>query len=115
MTFNTLAKEIYQDNVDAGWWGEEMYSKLGYATKFALIHSETSEAFEGYRKDKADDHLPHRSAVEVELADQIIRTLDLAGSLELDLDGAIAEKRVYNKKRLDHKKEAREAVGGKKF
>lgn len=113
--FNNLAKEIYQDNVDAGWWGVEMYTPIGYGTKFALIHSETSEAFEGYRKDKMDDHLPHRSAVEVELADQIIRTLDLAGSLNLDLDGAIAEKRAYNKHRQDHKKEARQAVGGKKF
>lgn len=113
--FNELSKEIYQDNVDAGWWGAEMYSSLGYATKFALIHSETSEAFEGFRKDKADDHLPHRSAVEVELADQVIRTLDLAGSLGLDIDGAIAEKRAYNKERLDHKKEARQAKGGKKF
>lgn len=113
--FNELAAELYQDNVDAGWWGAEMYTPIGYATKFALIHSETSEAFEGFRKDKMDDHLPHRLAVEVELADQIIRTLDLAGSLGLDIDGAIEEKRAYNKKRLDHKREARQAAGGKKF
>lgn len=112
---NELAAEIYQNNQDAGWWGEEMKTPLGYATKFALIHSETSEAFEGFRKDKKDDHLPDRLAVEVELADQMIRTLDLAGSLGLDLDGAIREKREYNKKRADHKKEAREAKGGKKF
>lgn len=112
---NELAKEIYEDNVAAGWWGPEMTTSLGYATKFALIHSETSEAFEGFRKDKMDDHLTERLAVEVELADQMIRTLDLAGSLGLDLDGAIREKREYNQKRLDHKKEAREAPGGKKF
>ena len=42
-----------------------------------LIHSEISEAMEGARKDLMDTHLTHRSMMEVELADAIIRILRL--------------------------------------
>jgi hypothetical protein len=53
--------------------------------------------------------------LEVELADCIIRILDLAGREGLDVAGAIAEKHEYNANRADHKLENREASGGKKF
>lgn len=85
------------------------------AMKLALIHSEISEALEGVRKGKMDDHLPDRLAEEVELADALIRIFDYAGSRALDLGGAIVEKLAYNATRADHKPEARAAVGGKKF
>lgn len=85
------------------------------AEKIALIHSEVSEALEGLRKDKADEHLPHRKSVEVELADAVIRIADLAGALGLDLGGAIAEKMAYNAQRADHKPENRAKEGGKAF
>jgi hypothetical protein len=62
-----------------------------------------------------DKHLPHRSNAEVEMADLIIRAMDLAGAMKWDLAGAIMEKLEYNMHRADHKKEAREAVGGKKY
>ena len=62
-----------------------------------------------------DDKLPHRKMVEVELADAVIRIFDLAGAMEMDLGGALVEKLVYNTSREDHKKENREAAGGKKF
>lgn len=85
------------------------------ATKIALIHSEVSEALEGYRSDKMDDKLPHRSAIEVELADVIIRVGDLAGALNLDIAAAIREKFEFNAVRADHKVENRAKKGGKKF
>lgn len=84
-------------------------------TLIALCHSELSEALEGARKDLYDDHLPHRKMIEVELADCIIRILDMAGSLDLDVAGAIAEKHQYNANRADHKLANRAADGGKKF
>jgi len=117
-----LQLAIHDENVRAGWWsdpvtGEELRGDRRFATagwKMLLIHSEISEACEGLRKDLMDDKLPHRPMVEVELADAIIRILDLAGALNLDVSGAIEEKRKFNASRLDHKIENRNAVGGKK-
>lgn len=99
----------------AGWHDNIDYTDVReVATKLALIHSEVSEALEGVRKGKMDDHLPHRSALEVELADAAIRIFDLAGALGLDLGSAIVEKLAYNAQRADHTREARAAEGGKK-
>lgn len=80
-----------------------------------LVHSEISEAMEGDRKDLMDEKLPHRKAFEVELADALIRIFDIAGAYNLDLGGAIAEKRAFNKQRKDHKIENRLKAGGKKY
>ena len=52
---------------------------------------------------------------EVELADAVIRIFDLAGAYNMDLGGAIEEKLKFNATRTDHKKENREAVGGKAY
>lgn len=80
-----------------------------------LCVSELAEAMEGHRKDLMDDKLPHRKQFEVELADCLIRILDLAGGAGLDLGGAFVEKNAYNAKRDDHKIEHRQADGGKKY
>ncbi len=85
------------------------------AEKLCLVHSEVSEAMEGHRKGLMDDKLPHRSMIEVELADAVIRIADLAGALGLDLGGAIAEKMAFNAIRPDHKPEARMSAGGKSY
>jgi NTP pyrophosphatase (non-canonical NTP hydrolase) len=114
---NELVHMCHSDAKNAGWWTDVDGNPLPaeVPTKIALIHSEISEALEADRKNLMDDKLPHRSGIEVELADAIIRICDLAGKLELDLGGAITEKMEYNKRRLDHKIENRKAVGGKKY
>jgi NTP pyrophosphatase (non-canonical NTP hydrolase) len=100
----------------SGWWDDLLPPQRGtVAEKLLLVHSEISEACEGYRKDLMDDHLPHRKMVEVELADALIRICDLAGAMDLDLGGAVAEKLLYNQQRADHKPENRALEGGKKF
>lgn len=78
---NELAKSIYAQNVSVGWWDDEpcIYSKI------QLIVTEIAEATEGERKDLMDDHLPHRKMGEVELADTLIRTLDLGEHLGLKI------------------------------
>lgn len=121
MNLTNWSAHCHQVSKAAGWWEEYEQSwsdtlKLYIiSTKFALIHSEISEAFEGFRKDKMDDHLPTRMAVEVELADTLIRIFDLAGRLNLDLENAVKDKIIYNLNSADHKIENRRAVGGKKF
>lgn len=106
---------------NAGWWidlstGAPLINRPHVVgEKLMLIVSEVSEAMEGHRKGLMDDHLRHRRMIEVELADAAIRIFDLAGAMNLDLGGAIAEKLAYNAQRADHKPENRKAAGGKAY
>lgn len=115
--FNDMARDVRAENEH--FW-TDLVTGLPLVDRnkgemFALMHSELSEALEAERKDLMDDHLPHRKGVEVELADLFIRAMDYAGEYDLDLDGAIAEKREYNRKRKDHTREARLGPNGKKW
>ena len=124
---NGLSDIIHQRNVEAGWWtdhktGKDLRGKDEFGRDnrnvpemLCLIHSEVSEAMEGYRKNLMDDKLPHRSMLEVELADVFIRIFDLSGAPGLDLSGAVLEKLSFNKTRPDHKLENRLKDGGKQF
>ena len=103
----------------AGWWidpktgADDLLDPKTIPMKIALIHSELSEALEGHRKGKMDEHLPNRTSLEVELGDALIRIYDLAGAYNLDLSGAVLDKLAYNAQRADHKMENRQASGGK--
>lgn len=130
---NVLRDACHGAAASTGWWGHQVLGDLRtivrfpespteqvlagslVAQKLALVHSEISEALEGHRKGLLDDHLPHRSMIEVELADAVIRIADLAGALDLDLGGAIEEKLAYNAQRADHKPENRAKKGGKNY
>jgi len=115
-SLNWLAAILHHKN--ARWWqdprtGERIERNKG--EMIALKHSELSEMLEGVRKDKMDDHLPHRKSEEVELGDLFIRAFDYGGAFRLDLSGAVLEKVWYNEKREDHKPENRLKEGGKQF
>lgn len=101
-----------------GWWndletGQPKQRNVG--EMLCLIHSEISEAMEGHRKSKMDEHLPHLPSVAVELADALIRIFDVAGGLKIDLALAFAQKLHYNQSRQDHKVEIRMMDEGKKY
>jgi NTP pyrophosphatase (non-canonical NTP hydrolase) len=89
--------------------------KMNDGERMMLMVSEIAEAFEGKRKNLMDSHLPHRKAVDVELADLLIRVLDYAGENCEDLGGALVEKLEYNRTRADHTDAARRGLNGKKF
>lgn len=131
---NELVRYCHGFSEQAGWWyspaakldlkdvvnnpqGPVMQLLAGalVSQKLCLTHSEVSEGMEGHRKGLMDDKLPHRSMLEVELADAVIRIFDLAGAMNLDLGGALVEKLVFNVSREDHKAEARAQGGGKAF
>jgi len=79
---NELSKKIHSDNIAMGWYE----GVVSIPTKLQLVSTEIAEATEGERKGLMDDHLPHRIMGEVELADALIRVLDLGGYLGLEYE-----------------------------
>lgn len=113
---NQLAQEVHHSNKN--WWidldtGEPLKRNMGEL--LMLCVSELSEAMEGHRKNLMDDKLPHRKMIEVELADALIRILDIASGFHMDLGGAYEEKMAFNAFRKDHTLEARRQENGKKY
>ena len=99
------------------WWinlETGQYEQRNVLECIALVMSELGEAVNFYRKGQNDDKLIHRPGIEVEMADAIIRIMDLCGGMNYDIGGAIVEKMAYNKVREDHKLENRMMEGGKK-
>ena len=115
-TLNMLAKELHLANKK--WWTDLATGKpkkRNVGEMLMLCVSELGEALEGDRKDLMDDHLPERKMIEVELADCVIRILDMAEGLGLNIGEALVEKHEYNQHRADHKLENRLSAGGKKY
>lgn len=106
---NDMARGIHAWALGKGFWK----ASTTIAEKIALMHSELSEALEEVRKLDPDDlnaiHFdaskpneagaPEPYGFAVEMADAIIRVLDTAAFVGVDMDRAIAEKRAYNQNR----------------
>lgn len=95
-SLNSLASEIVEINRANGWDvvkpGDWKGSPHKIPAVLALVHSEVSEGLEAFRKDDKENFTE-------ELADTLIRVLDCAGGLGLDMDRAVADKLEKNKKR----------------
>lgn len=90
-----LTKKVHSLAVRKGWWSDEP----NIPEKLALIHSEISEALEAYRNGEMATHILSTGKPEgfgIELADAVIRILDLCGYLGIDLESEIELKHNYN-------------------
>lgn len=95
MSLNALAKEVVAINRANGWSvirPDEWSGPYKIPALLALIHSEVSEALEDFRAD-------NREHFSEEIADVVIRCLDLCGGMEIDLDAAVAAKLEKNRLR----------------
>ena len=77
--------------------------------KFALIHSEVSESYEAYRKNKFEGP----DCVNEEMADIIIRTLHLCIILDIDIQKEILKKLEKNQNREWKKENYNETFSNK--
>lgn len=109
-TIRELFLEIGFDNKMAGW--HDRYNSISkpeavadhVVAKLALIMSEASEALEELRKGRRPDEQyvgqgGKPEGVPSELADIVIRTMDLAFMLDIDLPAVIHSKLEFNKTR----------------
>ena len=103
MDLKTIAEQVHSNSIDKGWWT----TNFNILEKLALIHSEVSEALEEYRnpdntdfsKVKYDKSGKVPEGFAIELADIIIRTLDLAVHLHINIEQVVLEKMSYNSTR----------------
>jgi len=119
MTIAEMQKQIFNTAVKHGWWpmkivgGDENFGpdydidveKVNIPEKIALMHSELSEALEFFRTDQivtfasGDSNKPKPDGFWIELADCMIRILDLAEAYGEDMEQLIELKMKYNETR----------------
>lgn len=97
MRINWVAREIHEWAVAKGWW-QNRNRNMGEL--LALVHSEVSEALEEWREGKIATYFEGEKkkpcGLYSELADVVIRVMDIFVAGKQDLEYEIATKMAYN-------------------
>lgn len=90
-----MANDVHMNAKAKGFWEEGVDRNDGEL--LALIHSEVSETLEALRNgNPPDSKLPEFTAAEVELADVVIRVMDMGAARGWRIAQAIEAKAAYN-------------------
>jgi NTP pyrophosphatase (non-canonical NTP hydrolase) len=82
-------KEIHAYAVEKGWWiNDRKIPEL-----LCLLHSEISEALEGYRNNIKDGD---KGCFNEEIADLVIRVWDMCAALNIDIVKEVNKKHEFN-------------------
>jgi len=96
MEISQMQEEVHRTAIEHGWW--EKPRPVGEV--LMLMVTELAEAMEAYRSGNPEsEKILGFSQMEEELADVVIRLLDFAGGEDLDIEGALIAKMLYNEKR----------------
>lgn len=88
-------RDVHRTNQEKGFYDQ----KTSFAHKVALAHTELSEAVEADRLRPGEFHDHKQESVAEELADCIIRILDMAQAHNLPVVAAMLDKAERNKRR----------------
>lgn len=99
---SVMQEHVHQLAVSKGWHPDEPVDADRLGALLALVHSEVSEALEAVRDNDLALRLGDNGKPEglpAELADVVIRVMDMCGLLGINLQHAIELKHGYNTKR----------------
>jgi len=103
LTINQLRDLVMQQAKEKGFGTKP--EEINVAEKIALIHSETSEAFDAYRHKNIDE----KDGFKEELGDIVQRIIHLCGIFDVDIEKEILKKIEHNKDRDWNWKEMNES------
>lgn len=98
-SFNELAQFVYRNSIDKGFY--ELDKVRDFDGMLANVHGEVSEALQEWRNGRGMTETYHNEdfkpeGIPSELADIIIRVLDICAHFDINIEEAVWHKVSYN-------------------